>query len=235
MARRIRRVAILIVVISFFLVGGLGFFQFFKIQNIIVEGAENVSGTDYVDGSLIFLTNKDQVEQYLFDKNPTFSHIDVEKVYPNTLRVSVEASHSVAYIEAEGGYLMLGESGRVIQKPKVGMVPRRGARIETYQKLYYDQNPIGTVIQQPEIQYILPLLSGFARLGFPCERVVIENFHMVVCNSDTRKIVLSTEKSGQEVFGELKEVVSKLHVSGQEFSELDLRFDKPILKLTKNE
>lgn len=54
MQRRIRRLFLLVGIIALLLGGGFGFFHLFKVQNIIVEGAESVSGTEYVDGAFIF-------------------------------------------------------------------------------------------------------------------------------------------------------------------------------------
>ena len=95
-------------------------YQLFQVRTVTVVGCETrapdeiiaLSGISY--NTSIFLVDKQRVEDAL-SSDPRIKPIDVEITYPDTVTLSIEERHPMAYIVKEGAYIVIDDESWVLE------------------------------------------------------------------------------------------------------------------------
>lgn len=206
------------------------FFNYFAVRTVIIESKNprTVYGIDVFHGKNLPLLNSASVLKKLKTLNPEIQSIDLEKIYPNTIMLSVEFTQPVALIKTTDSFLPLSINGVVLKKSGP-LASYTVPEIIYYQPLSTHEYPEGAAVSFTDIQTTLKVVGGLKDLGIPIKRVEVRSFSMIVCYTDKEEYVITAEKDAQEQLETLKLVIIKSKTTGEQFKSLDVRFQKPVI------
>ena len=100
----------------------LVFSVFFKINNVTISGdkvysekmIEDKSGIEI--GSNLFIVSEEKLSEKLSKELPYIKSVTVERKLPDTIIINVTAAKEVAAITTENGFVLLDETGKVLDK-----------------------------------------------------------------------------------------------------------------------
>ncbi|MBI2049796.1 hypothetical protein HYT32_02745, partial [Candidatus Roizmanbacteria bacterium] len=100
-----------------------------------------------------------------------------------------------------------------------------------YQKLNYSSFVPGDFVEYNDIKTTLVLLKKLEGLDLNVVNVDINGLNMIRLNLKSGIILATTEKDlGAQVY-QLEKIIKQFAIEGKEFETLDLRFDKPVVKI----
>lgn len=218
----------------FFLV--LGFYyglvfvsDFFKVKTIKIIGKEKIIGIEDFKNKLIFFIFEDDFKKIIYKKNPLIASLILKKIYPSTLEIEIKKEKPIAQLIVNNGYLILNNQGKILfkKKEKDLFLPE----INFYQKIFDSEYSLGDTIDFKDIIKGLFFLKKInEELNLKCYLLDIKGNNMLVFNLENNKIILSADKDKEEDFYQLKEIIKNLKILGKNYKEIDLRFDKPIIR-----
>lgn len=221
--------------LSFFILCSGIFFglqRIFAISRIELVGAKTIRGLDEVNKKNLLLISAVRTEQKLFERNPEIKTITLEKRYPHTVRVTIKKARPAAQFETSDKYLILSDADRVIAI-KTDLTPHMPI-IRYYQKLHASDFTIGEVLTKKDISFSVFFIDHFSQVGINVDEVAIGSMNMIVLSSGNARYIFTTEKSRDEQFQIFYTLYKKADVEEIEYQALDLRFEKPIIKLKDN-
>jgi cell division septal protein FtsQ len=188
--------------------------------------ARPLVGLDGLEGDLLPLIRTEQLEADLRAQNPYVRSVSVEARYPGTLLVTVDNYTPAAYLQGDQGYFILAGDGRIVEKTREakGTYPV----IVSYQKPNYLLTQAGESYDLKEVVASLRFLELCRSLDIDVKRVDIAGFHMIRLSSEDKTIVVSAEKDVHVQSYQLETLVRELRRSREDFSSIDVRFDKPV-------
>jgi len=206
--------------------------HFFLIKKIQIVSSDNnikILGLDYFENKNILLFNSEKAGQELIGKNPLIKSVLIFKKLPDSLVIKAEKDTPIVIIKADNGFFLLSQSGKIIIKTKEN---NSGLPIiNYYQNLYYYQYQPGEIIDYQDILVCLSFLKKVEDLGLKVDTIDIAGVYMVAFNLDKKKIIFSLEKNRTIQAYQLETLIKQFQIEGKEFVSLDLRFDKPIIKI----
>lgn len=203
--------------------------QVFNIRNIEISGTKRIYGVEIYKGDMIFLIQEKEIETELTKLNPHLKDFHVKKNYPNKLIIEVKEENPMVVLEARGGFFYLSLNGRILEKTR--KKEKNLPQIHYYQKFNYETYGIGDKIENIDISYALSFIDKFSALGLKTEDVDITGGDMLILESVGKTYLLTTQRSVQSQYEDLKTIVGRFKIEGVSYKTVDLRFDKPIIKL----
>lgn len=204
-------------------------YQVFTIQNIQLLGDSDTKSVSEYYGKFLLTLHEDEVEEKLYRQNADITDIKVEKEYPDSLIITVDTSEPIAYIKINDAYMLLSESGRVIEKTKEITNDVDIVEIKYYQQFYYDQYVIGDIVDRSDILAALEFLADLQEIKADTDSIDITSPHMIVLSGTEKRYIVTIEKQITLQFEQLKIINERLRGQGQQYSQVDLRFEKPII------
>lgn len=180
--------------------------------------------------NLLFLSTKKTIET-LMANNPEIEKINLEKIYPNTLKITYIKSKPVAQIKTNSHYLLVSSKGKILQQLKQ---PRTDLlTIDYYQSIRaYEAKPGQTIINH-DLLYSVKLVSEAKKQGFKLETAMVTKPGQIQMKLKTQKtlITFSSKKNIAKNWGIVHNILRSLKVKGQSPKEINLLFDKPFFVL----
>ena len=223
---------LIIFLLSFSFLAAYLLHSVFLISKIEIVGESNnrqLIGLDLIKGRNLLLLDKTNTEKDLIAKNAFIKSVETIKVFPNKVVIKIINDQPIAILKMDKGFLFLSAEGKVVFKKKDN--PNGLTIINFYQNLYYFQYQISEKVDYEEILKTLSYLKTIIDLGMKVDAVDITGVHMVAFNLGEKKIFLSLEKDRQVQEYQLKTIYRQFKIEGKDFESLDLRFDKPVIKL----
>src|SRR3989344_4785811 len=184
--------------------------------------------TDYNNQSL-FLINDKELSDEIKKKNPYLKSLKIAKKFPSTLVLYPDFYQPMAALEVSVGYFILSEDGRILAKTKENN--RDLTLVNYYQKLNYYSYSAGDYLDLIDIQLGTSFLQNLFRLGYEVDILDIADRDMLVFNVGEKKIIFTAAKDiGLQMY-ELNQIIRQFKIKGQDFKSIDLRFEKPVVKL----
>src|SRR3989344_342671 len=225
---------LLISLIGFFVLKYLN--SYFQIKTIVVVGdirVKELKGLENLKGKNIYSLTEAHIEDTLTESNPNFLLAEVIKEFPNKLRLKLILIEPLASLKLNQGYAFLSVEGKIIKKSKAKYLPV----INFYQSFDYYQTKVGNKLDYKEVATTLKLLQKSQDLGLKIDNIDINGLSMIVFtvkeSGDTKtkkKIFFTAEKSLEKQVFELETIIKQFKIEAKDYQELDLRFDKPIIK-----
>jgi hypothetical protein len=103
------------------------------------------------------------------------------------------------------------------------------AYINYYQKLYDQEYSVGDEIDKLDLRYAVAFLSKIKSLHIDIETIDITSPNMIVLINAQQRYLITIEKDIELQFQELKIVYERLLQKGEKYSQIDVRFEKPII------
>lgn len=228
----LKKILVLLIFFSILLTLLLFLNNFFAIKEIEVISEDkkiNIIGLDLVYNNNLVLLNESKQAKALTEKNSFIQSIKLIKKFPNKITVEIKVDQPVAVLKADQGFLYLSETGKIIEKRKEKSfeIPE----INYYQNIYYYQSQAGEFVDSREVLTTLKFLNIINELGLKVVSVDIAGVYMVAFNLKDNKIFFTLEKNPQDQEYQLSTIIKQFKIEGREFSSLDLRFEKPVVKL----
>lgn len=201
----------------------------FKVRNIIINNKqEQIFGLESVKNrNLLFLSTK-SVEDTIFQRNSNIADITATKKLPETIELDVTFYKPIAYLETKAGFIQLSNAGRILLKQQ--KVTKKLPIIKYYQSVPYQTLQAGQFITYKDILYSLYFTEKLNDLGMAINNVDITGFYMLRLNSNkSQSFVTTTDKDRELQSMQLEKVIKQFKLKGQEFTSIDVRFDKPIV------
>ena len=204
---------------------------YFTVQKIEVTQKGKpvaLNGLKGLEGDRMILLDEKKTADTVLLLNPYLKTITVQKQYPQTLLITVDNHIPLAQLQGDVGYYILSDTAKILEKKRYA-VPNLPL-ISYYQKLPFIQNQAGKFIDFQDIELALHFIKKVRSAGIAVETVDIAGFHMIRLNSKDKTILVSAEKDKETQDYQFETIVRELRKDGNDFSELDLRFEKPIFK-----
>ena len=216
-----------------------GLDHYFRIRNIQVLisnqwiydslGNPSLTGiTHFKHTNSLFLSTRD-VEQHIYDLNPTVKKVSVEKKLPADLIITLSFYQPTAVFEVSQGYYVLSMDGRILAKEKSAR--KSVPLIHYYQKPGYDASKSGDILSYADLKTALIFLDKISDLGFSVNNIDINGPDMIALYADKKKFVVTTEKEAELQAYQLTVLVKQFKIEGKDFKSIDLRFEKPIIQV----
>ena len=184
-----------------------------------------------VENKNLVLLNTKKLSISLKALNPSTTKVEINKRFPNSVSIKYELKEPIAYLKVNDGYFYLSENSKILYKTK--QFQQTGSIIEMhyYQSFDYLTNPVGSSLDFLDINYSLSFLRKVKGLGFEAKSIDIDNPSMIRLNLNDATVIITVEKDIDSQLNNLERIIKQFKVEGNSFSLLDLRFDKPIIKL----
>ena len=188
-------------------------------------------GLSALQGETLLFLDTSKIKKNLLKLNPGISDIEIVKQYPSTIRLTVKLSSVLGYLKVDQGFYSLSKEGKVISRLK-SMSNDIHPQIVYYQNFNYDDFQVSDLINQEDILTGLSFISALNEMNIDVRRLDINGPDMLVFRtSDDKEIIISNEKKLEEQVIDLKNLMIKIKVEKIDFKSIDLRFNKPVVKL----
>jgi len=226
------KIKFFIVFIFFFIIFFyLDFFlnNYFRIKKIEIIGLKkSIFGLNEIQGENLLFISEKKTKKNLEEKNPFIKEIFFKKKFPSTLILEVAFYQPIAQLIVKDGFYDLAENGKIISKSREEN--KNLTKLNFYQKLNYQSYNIGEKLFFKEIIDGLYFLKSFADINMKVDNLDINGTNMLVFNLIDKKIIFSSEKEKKLQVFQMKEIIRRFKVEGKQYREVDLRFDKPIIR-----
>ncbi len=203
--------------------------NFFKIKEIEVnERNIKIIGLENLYGKNILFLNSEKTTERLIKENPAIKTIVIQKKLPSKLLLNVVFANSIAQLAVDAGYFYLDEDGKIIKKTRNPSFSL--PQINFYQKIYYSDYQSGQQIYFEEIKKSLYLLKKINQIGLTIKDLDISGNNVIVFNLENKKIIFDSLKDQQLQLFQLEQIIKAFKIKGENYKEIDLRFDKPIVR-----
>jgi len=205
-------------------------YNFFLIKNIQLISDKEFSLTNknkLINKSLLF-ADQDQIAKEIIKENFLLKTAIVDKVWPDTLKISVSFYEPCVSLIVNRGFFNLSCDGRILQKIKDSQpyLPI----INYYQKLNSGSFQTGDWIDYKDIKQTLFFIDKLKQINIIPLTIDIKGQDMLIFNLiDNRKIIFSNNKDKEVQDYQLELIIRQFKIEGKEFEKIDLRFDKPII------
>jgi len=216
--------------IGIFLAAGLFIQDHYQIKNINLQTRDPllVLGIEKYRKQISFLLNEKQIKDELDKANPQLTINDVKISLPDTLNIKVEQNAGTALLKNDQGMFLLAGNGKIIKKEAKAITSL--PNINYYQKFSHLAYSPGDKIDFADIIFSLNLIDIIQDFGYSIDSIDIQSPTMIVLNLNSRKkIVVNPEKKAADLKEELNIITKQLKIRGMSFSQLDLRFNKPVI------
>lgn len=193
------------------------------------EGNHKMTGLDDYKNISLFLIDDSEIAGDLKKKNPDIKSVRIKKKFPSSLLIYPDFYRPSAILTVSTGYFILSEDGRILAKTKENLndLPV----VNYYQKLNYYSYSSGDYLDLKDIGLGILFSERLARLGFKVDILDIADRDMLVCNVGEKKIIFTAVKDTELQLYELNQIIRQFKIKGQDFKAIDLRFEKPVIKL----
>jgi cell division septal protein FtsQ len=198
-----------------------------KIELISDKKFSLANQSELINKNLFFI-NKNQTAKEIIKKNPILKTVMIDKVWPDTLKVTVNLYEPVAALLVNQGYFNLSFDGRILTKTKNSQssIPV----INYYQKLNRDSFQTGDWIDFKDIKQTLFFVDKLEQIKIKPLTIDISGQDMLVFNlNDNKKIIFSIKKEKELQDNQLELIIRQFKIEGKEYKKIDLRFNKPVI------
>lgn len=208
----------------------LGSLLFSFVLGLFIPSYFEIKEGELKGQNLLFLSTKETIKT-LMANNPEIEKINIEKVYPNSVKITYFKSKPVAQIKTNSHYLLLNSKGKILQqleKPRTDLLT-----IDYYQSIRaYEAKPGQTIINH-DLLYSVKILSEAKKQGFNIENVIVTKPGQIQVRLKTKKtlITFSSKKNIAKNWRIVHNILRSLKVKGQSPKEINLLFDKPFFVL----
>lgn len=176
----------------------------------------------------ILLLSEDSEQKRLEFQNPLTQFVEIKKIYPSTLRIALYKSEPLAELRLSQGYALLNRDGKILlkQKERTPTLPL----ITYYQLFDYNLFQSGDKVNYSEIVTALFFIDKLNNLNVKVESIDINGSSVIVCNLRDKRIFISNTKDKDQQLFELTTIIKQFKIKAQNYKEIDVRFDKPIVR-----
>lgn len=203
----------------------------FVIKKVIIITPEinNLRGLHIIQGQLLFLVNTGKMIKLLKDQNPNIADISIIKEYPNALRISIIIKKPIAVLKTNSAKIGIDKEGTLLFGMKTDSnLPK----FEITSPSYNLTNPTDWRISKAAL--IMVLLNKESIL---VDRIIFrdnDSIYIIYLDEGT-EIKAPYNIDPPSFAASLQVIVRRFRIEGKFISEIDFRFEKPIIQLINEE
>jgi len=200
-----------------------------KIKEIqIIDYQSKILGLDEIKNNFLFFLNEEKIKKIIKERNPLIKEVIIEKKFPNQLILKLTQEKFIAILAVDSGYFYLNDEGKILLKTK--KINEILPKINFYQKLSFDSYSVGEKIDFNDILTGIYFLKNLLDINLKPDNLDIIGADVLVFNIGEKKFYFSTIKNREVQFYQLNQIVKQFKIEGRAYKEIDLRFDKPIVR-----
>lgn len=205
---------------------------YFQISELkITKLKNNIVGLSELKYKNILFFNIKKETESLLNKNVFLKNIKIKKNYPNSLSIEAEEEVELANLIVFDGFYILGSDSKIISKSKNQNL--NFPKINFYQKINYPTYSLGDKVDISDIKKTLIILDKL-------KKIISVNFEINILSDGTiefvskeKKFLFSASKDLDIQMEEFKIIYQRFKIENKEYYSIDLRFDKPIIGISK--
>lgn len=149
----------------------LVFSLFFKVNTITVGGDKVYSDKMVVEksgiaaGTNLFRINEEKISRILSKELPYIKTVALEKKLPDTLVINVEATREMAAITTSKGFVLLDETGKVLDK-NASILKENVAVVENVKLKEYEEGSVVSFTDEKKTETLIKLLEAIKKSEF---------------------------------------------------------------------
>jgi len=226
---KLRYLLVFALVFGLIFAGGFFLNSYFQLKKIEVIGEKkDIFGLKELTGKNLLFISETSINEILIKRNPSIKTISFEKKLPSTLVLRIVFDQPIGELIVGDGFFDLAENGKIVTKSKKENA--KLPKINFYQKFNYQSLSQGEIISLKEILDGLYFLKSLAEINLKVDSLDINGINMIVFNLGNRKIIFSSEKERKLQVFQVKEIIRRFKLEGKQYREIDLRFDKPVVR-----
>lgn len=201
-----------------------------KVKNIQIENAQNCINSDQVQeksqiiGKSIFLISENKIQEDLKQINCA-SSIYVQKKFPSTIIVTPQTKK--AHVVIADQPFSLTEDGYVIKTSEGSNLPK----VYLPQEIAVAEN---TKIEDSKVVFALSLVKNLLKSDFtPTQVRFVDNADIIIYSQAEASAMFTINRDAVEQVDSLQSVLSKARIDASKISQIDVRFDKPVVTYKK--
>jgi len=229
-----------IVKILFFIFIPIIFFYFFsfvektfRIKTIIINRNKyelSLYGVDEFKNQNLLLLPESLIANSIQKRNPRIKKVEIEKQYPSTLTLKIDFESDFVNLQTNKGFFILNNKGKILEKTKI--INNNLPLITYFQKIDHSSFQPGNLIDYNDILLAIYFVENINKLGRTVNTVDIGSLYMIRFKIEDIIVIFSTEKEKEIQMYELSSILKRYQIEGDKYNTIDLRFDKPILKIS---
>ncbi len=224
---------IVVLLLGLFLFAGMFLlYHHTQVAAITIQGAsknQDIRSVQLLKGQSFFLVDTARVEREILAANPLVRAITVQKMWPNEVIISITNHTPIARLQVGNGYFILSEDATILEKTREKTASPL-TEISYYQNFDYHTYQPGAYLNYKDIVSSIFFLQKALELNLRIDNIDINGLNMIVFSLQDKRILFTTEKSLESQLYELQSIIRQFKVEGKDFEELDLRFDRPIVR-----
>lgn len=207
----------------------------FSVSDVKVSGlheGDMIFGTTQYQGRLMPLLSSIDVQKELATRNNHLRIISVQKQYPHTLFILATLTPALAQLDVESGYYELAANGILIARKKEthkSTLPE----IVLYQQIPFSTYQPGDIVNFSEILLALSVIRTAKEIGLVPIRIDISSSHMLALHTSDAEFFFTSEKDSETQLYQFQTIIEEFRKQGRAISQLDVRFDKPVVQFTR--
>ncbi len=211
--------------------GAIQYFFRVKTVQLVPENSNTMvlkmQGLEELHDYNLLLTPTETIISFLKISNPGVKNIQLAKVLPDILIVTVSYQTPAAYIKGDHGYFIISSDATILAT--TSQVPRNLTEIVYYQVLHTSTYPSGSKLDFKDMLTSLIFLQSSLDLGLKITKIEINGLNMIALYADKEKILFSQDKSSDLQKYQFETIIKQFRLENKSFKSLDVRFDKPIV------
>lgn len=200
------------------------------IQIIGVGSEVPIYGLESIKKSRMFFLSENKTSDYIKRINPLFETVTITKLYPQTIKLHIVLDKPVAYLKADQGFFVMSKQAKILEKVKTKNIHSLPV-ITYFQKFGYDSYQRGDNLNRSDLLKALYISERCRQLGIRANTIDIDGVDVIGLYVDKKAIIFSSEKDQDSQLYQLEQILHQFRIQGDDFSKLDLRYNRPILEL----
>lgn len=205
----------------------VGVFQIKKIEpNMELTNANIEEVTNQYLGQEYFSLNLANLEKDILNTDRYVKSVRAEKVFPNTVRLKMEEYEPMSYLEYKGVCYILSKEGVILEEETEyeECILENGIELNSKQNILTENR----LIFDTELLEIVTLLEKF---DWEITAVNFKENLLEFSSHDQKTVIVEINQEYETQLSELYLILEKVNIEGIEYKSLDLRFERPVMKL----
>ncbi len=173
----------------------------------------------------LFILSEELLEEKIKEEFPCTTAVKVTKDFPSTIIVNVQTSEVI--VEISDKPFSLTSEGLVTKSQSGNNLPK----LFLPQEVTVEENK---KIGSEKVLFALRLLKGLLKSDFtPTQVRFIDDIDIIVYSQTEAKAIFTTTKDPNVQVDSLQSVLAKAKIDASKISQIDLRFNKPVITYNK--
>lgn len=200
-----------------------------RVVNDEVAQEAELSNTTPLKGANMLLHTTSQIEQEIREDNPAVKTVEVVKMWPHTLEITVLYRDPVAfYTDRARRYFILSGNGTILDYEYER--PLDLGEIIHYQPLSADELVSGAQIGSTDVQFASAIAERFMRHGYRDFLIAIADRHRIEARVEGMMFIAAADSPEARQIEAIDRLIRIVQQGGERLKKADVRFEKIVVE-----